>query len=142
MIPAKFTCDGENISPGMKIPEASDRIQTFVLIVDDPDAPGGTFVHWVVYNIPACKFEIEENMPKKERLIDGTLQGKNDFNKIGYDGPCPPRGSTHRYYFKLYGIDTHLNLPPGITKVQLEAVMKGHIVDESELMALYKCKKL
>ncbi|OGI00932.1 MAG: hypothetical protein A2Y25_02880 [Candidatus Melainabacteria bacterium GWF2_37_15] len=138
MIPKKYTCQGENISPGLKLPIMSDKAKTIALIMDDPDAPSGTFVHWVLYNMPAYNFEIDENFPKKEKLIDGTLQGKNDFDDIGYDGPCPPPGSTHRYYFKVYGVDKFLDLPAGATKKQLEAAMKGHIVEQAELIGLYR----
>ena len=141
MIPEKYTCEGQNISPEIKIPHSSDKVKSFALIVDDPDAPVGTFVHWVMYNIPAYKLEIKEGVAKLGKLPDGTLQGKNDFGKIGYDGPCPPPGSTHRYYFKLYGLDEFVQLQPGLTKAQLEAVIKGHIVDQAELIGLYKRKK-
>lgn len=141
MIPEKYTCEGQNISPKIKIPDASDKAKTFVLIMEDTDAPGGTFVHWVMYNMPAYKLEIKEGVTKLEKLTDGTMQGKNDYGKIGYDGPCPPPGSTHRYYFKLYGIDEFVQVPPGLTKDQLEAVIKGHIVDQAELIGLYKKKK-
>jgi len=138
IIPTKYTCDGENISPGLKFLRVSDRAKTFALIVDDPDAPGGTFVHWVVYNMPAHKFEIEENFPKEEKLTDGTLQGKNDFGKIGYGGPCPPSGHPHRYRFKAYGVDKYLDLQAGATKAELKSAMQGSIVDEAELIGMYK----
>lgn len=138
MIPQEFTCEGENISPELKFLKVSDRAKTFVLIMDDPDAPTGTFVHWVVYNMPANKLEIEKNFPKKEKLTDGTLQGKNDFGEIGYGGPCPPPGNAHRYYFKLYGVDRFLDLEAGATKAEVEEAMKGNIVDEGELIGLYK----
>lgn len=141
-IPEKYSCEGENVSPELKIPDASDSAKSFAIIVDDPDAPFGTFVHWVVYNMPAYKLEIEENFPKQPRMVDGTLQGKNDFNRIGYDGPCPPPGGTHRYCFKVYGLDEFLNLPPGATKAELEAAMKGHVVDQAELIGLYKKSSL
>ncbi len=140
MIPSKFTCDGENISPELKFPDVPDNAKTLAIIMDDPDAPSGTFVHWVLYNMPANKLEIEENFPKQEKHIDGTLQGKNDFNQIGYGGPCPPAGSTHRYYFKLYGLDKYLDLEAGASKVEVEAAIKGSIVAETELIGLYKRK--
>lgn len=141
MIPPKYTCEGENISPSFKIPDASDKIKSFTLIVDDPDAPSGTFVHWVLYNLPAYNLEIKENFPRHEKLVDGTMQGKNDFNNIGYDGPCPPKGSTHRYFFKLYGIDKFLELKSGATKKTVVEAMRGHIVEQTELIGLYKKSK-
>ena len=104
MIPAKYTCDGEDISPPLKWQPAHDGTQSIALICDDPDAPMGTFVHWVLFNLPADTSELQENFPDDETLPNGTRQGASDFGKTGYGGPCPPSG-THRYYFKIYALE-------------------------------------
>ena len=135
-IPKKFTCDGEDISPELSWDGAPEGTKTFALIKDDPDAPGKTWVHWVIFNIPGSATSLPENMPTDKELSDGSRQGTNDFRKIGYGGPCPP-GGTHRYYFKLYALDTELTLKPGALKQELLAAMKGHIVDEGQLMGTY-----
>lgn len=135
-IPKKFTCDGEDISPELSWDGAPEGTKTFALINDDPDAPGKTWVHWVLFNIPGSATSLPENMPTDKELSDGSRQGTNDFRKIGYGGPCPP-GGTHRYYFKLYAIDTELTLKPGALKQELLAAMKGHILDEGRLMGTY-----
>jgi hypothetical protein len=135
-IPKKFTCDGEDISPELSWGGAPEGTKTFALINDDPDAPGKTWVHWVIFNIPGSITSLPENMPTDKELSDGSRQGTNDFRKIGYGGPCPP-GGTHRYYFKLYALDTELTLKPGALKQELLAAMKGHILDEGQLMGTY-----
>jgi hypothetical protein len=137
MIPKQFTCDGPDVSPQLSWKEVPVGTQSFALIVDDPDAPAGTWVHWVVYNLPADTRELPEGVQKQEQLARGALQGRNDFRKIGYGGPCPPRGPSHRYYFKLYSLDAKLNLKVGATKADLERAMKGHVVGETELMGQY-----
>jgi Raf kinase inhibitor-like YbhB/YbcL family protein len=136
-IPKKFTCDGPDVSPQLSWKEAPAPTQSFALIMYDPDAPAGTWVHWVLYNLPANTRELPEGMEKQEQLATGALQGRNDFRKIGYGGPCPPPGTPHRYYFKLYALDTKLNLKAGATKPDLERAMKGHILGETELMGRY-----
>lgn len=136
MIPSKYTCDGEDISPPLKWESAPERVKSFALISDDPDAPVGVWVHWVIYNIPADTHELQENFPLDAELDNGTKQGKNDFGKIGYGGPCPP-GGTHRYYFKLYALDTVLDLQSGVTKADLLKAMEGHILEEAQLMGRY-----
>jgi len=128
-IPKKFTCLGEDVNPTLDIKDIPRGAQSLVLIVDDPDAPVGTWVHWVVYDIPVTDLI-------KENSIPGT-QGINDFNKINYGGPCPPSG-THRYFFKLYALDTKLNLAQGRTKTQIEKAMDGHILEKDELIGLFK----
>lgn len=133
----KFTCDGPDVSPQLSWKEAPAATQSFALIMYDPDAPAGTWVHWVLYNLPANTRELPEGMEKQEQLATGALQGRNDFRKIGYGGPCPPPGKPHRYYFKLYALDTKLNLKAGATKPDLERAMKGHILGETELMGRY-----
>ncbi len=135
-IPKKFTCDGEDISPELSWDGTPEGTKTFALINDDPDAPGKTWVHWVIFNIPGSATSLPENMPTDKELSDGSRQGTNDFRKIGYGGPCPP-GGTHRYYFKLYALDTELTLKPGALKQELLAAMKGHILDEGQLMGTY-----
>jgi Raf kinase inhibitor-like YbhB/YbcL family protein len=138
-IPAKYTCDNLDISPPLKWSKEPEDTETFALICDDPDAPGGTWVHWVIYNIPGTIHEFEENIPKDGPLINNALQGINDFGNTGYGGPCPP-GGTHRYYFKIYALDTVLGSQPGITKRDLLKIMDGHIIDQGQLMGRYKRK--
>ena len=137
MIPEKYTCDGMDISPQLAWTNVPDGTKNFALICDDPDAPMGTWVHWVIYDIPANTKELKENIPLQEKLDNGAKQGTNDFRKIGYGGPCPPRG-THRYYFKLYALDTTVNLEPGNTKAELLKAIEGHILAQGQLMGKYK----
>ena len=137
MIPAKYTCDGSDVSPPLEWSDPPGGTRSFAVIADDPDAPVGTWVHWVVYNIPPTVREFEENVPAMPQLEDGTIQGKTDFGRIGYGGPCPPSG-THRYYFKLYALDATLSLESGATKKQVEAAMEGHVLAEGRLMGTYK----
>lgn len=137
MIPKKFTCDGPDVSPKLTWTEAPAAAQSFALIMDDPDAPVGTWVHWLLYNLPSSTRELPEGVEKQERLASGAMQGRNDFRRIGYGGPCPPPGTPHRYYFKLYALDTKLNLKAGATNPELERAMKGHILGEAELMGRY-----
>ena len=139
MIPFRFTCDGEDASPGLTWSDPPKGTRSFALICDDPDAPMGTWVHWVVYNIPSDNRGLEESYPNDRKQPDGTLQGMTDFRKVGYGGPCPP-GGTHRYYFKLYALDTVLSLSPGATKKELLEAMKGHQLAEAQLMGRYKRK--
>jgi Raf kinase inhibitor-like YbhB/YbcL family protein len=136
-IPKKFTCDAQDVSPQLKWNEPLAKTRSFALIMDDPDAPAGTWVHWVLYDLPTEAKELPERVPRQEQLASGARQGRNDFGKIGYSGPCPPPGKPHRYFFKLYALDTKLNLKPGTTKADLERAMKGHILAQSELMGKY-----
>ncbi|HKC46982.1 MAG TPA: YbhB/YbcL family Raf kinase inhibitor-like protein [Gemmatimonadales bacterium] len=142
-IPEKFTCDGANVSPALTWSGAPPSTQTFVLIADDPDAPAGTWVHWVLFNLPAKTNALPENVARDEMLpaLGNAAQGRNDFKKFGYGGPCPPRGHPHRYFFKLYALDTSLGLHPGATKAQLEAAMQGHIVGSAQLVGTYARKR-
>lgn len=135
-IPKNYTCDGSDVSPPLSWVGAP-AAQSFALIVDDPDAPAGTWVHWVLYNAPGSAKQFSEGVKKDEQLSDGTLQGRNDFRKTGYNGPCPPPGKPHRYFFKLYALDTKLNLKPGATKAEVESAIKGHIVGQAELMGKF-----
>ncbi len=139
MIPTKYTCDGQNISPPLTWDSIPDGTKSLALISDDPDAPMGTWVHWVLFNMPPNTKELRENIPAKRILDNGAKQGITDFRKIGYGGPCPPSG-THRYYFKLYALDTEIHLDAGITKEQLLDAMEGHILAEGQLMGKYKRK--
>jgi len=137
MIPADYTCDGKNVSPPLSWSGIPEKAVTLALICDDPDAPVGTWVHWVLYNLPASAKELPAGVPPEEKLASGAVQGKNDFRKLGYGGPCPP-GGTHRYYFKLYALDKALDLKPGATKKELLKAMEGHTLAEGQLMGRYK----
>ncbi len=137
MIPKKHTCDAEDISPDLKWSGVPSGTQSLTLICDDPDAPVGTWVHWVLFNIPADATALPAGVPADATLKNGAHHGRNDFRKLGYGGPCPP-GGTHRYYFKLYALDTVLNLESGSTKAQLLAAIKGHILAEGQLMGKYR----
>ena len=131
-IPKQFTCDGENINPELRISGVSQNAKSVALIVDDPDAPRGTFTHWLLWNIGPQISSIAENS-----VPSGTVQGQNDAGRIGYIGPCPPSG-THRYFFKLYALDAALNLPSGAEKSSLEAEINAHLLGKAELIALYQ----
>jgi Raf kinase inhibitor-like YbhB/YbcL family protein len=137
-IPAKYSCVGKNISPALMWNEPPTGTQSFALIMDDPDAPGGTWVHWVLYNIKPDMRSLQEDLPITGKNIDpdAIFVGKNSGGKIGYDGPCPPSG-THRYYFKFYALDTLISLLPGATKDQLLKEMDGHILAQTELMGTF-----
>ena len=137
LIPSQYTCDGSNMSPSLKWSDPPDGTVSLVLISDDPDAPAGTWVHWVVYNIPPSVKGFPQNVPTAKILENGAIQGTTDFGKIGYGGPCPPSG-THRYYFKLYALDTMLNFDPGATKKQVVDAMKDHVLARGQLMGRYK----
>jgi len=137
-IPKQFTCSGEDRSPALDWKDAPAGTKTFALIVDDPDAPVGTWVHWVIFNIPAKVDGLGGGFEKKEQGPDGTRQGQNDFKKIGYNGPCPPPGKPHRYFFKLYALNGELSLQAGATKRDLERAMEGHILGQAEWMGRYQ----
>ena len=131
-IPAKFTCEGEDINPGLEIQDVPSGTQSLALIMDDPDAPMGTWVHWVVFDIPVISKIAENSIPGK--------QGRNNFSRKDYGGPCPPSG-THRYFFKLYALDKMLRLTEDISKGALEKAMQAHILEKAELVGLYKKEK-
>lgn len=137
-IPAKYACTGRNISPALSWTEPPAGTQSFALIVDDPDAPVGTWVHWVLFNIPAEASSLQEDLPVTGKNVDpnAIFVGTNSSGRIGYDGPCPPSG-THRYYFKLYALDTTISLLPGATKEQLLREMDGHVLAQGELMGTF-----
>jgi hypothetical protein len=130
-IPTKYTCDGSNISPQLDWTDVPQGTQSLVLIADDPDAPAGTWVHWVLYDLPA-------NLTSLPEGTSGTgTAGTNSFKKRTYGGPCPPKGSPHRYYFKLYALDTTLGLPEGASKAEVEKALRGHILAQGQLMGKY-----
>lgn len=131
-IPRQYTCDGSNVNPPLTIENVPPSTESMAMIVDDPDAPGKTWVHWVVWNMPASTSEISENSVPKD-----AAQGINDFGNNSYGGPCPPSG-THRYFFKLYALDIMLQLGSRSTKSDLEGAMRGHIVGQTELIGLYR----
>jgi hypothetical protein len=137
-IPRAFTCDGEDRSPALEWSDAPAGTKTFALIVDDPDAPVGTWVHWVIYNIPGTARALAGAVEKKEQLADGSRQGRNDFHKTGYDGPCPPPGKAHRYFFKLYALSAELTLAPGAKKYELESAMGPSVLAQAEWMGRYQ----
>ena len=136
-IPDRHTCEGEDLSPPLHwgVPPAATK--SFVMIADDPDAPGGTWVHWVIYNLSLDLRGLPEGIPAKDHWLDGALQGLTDFKRVGYGGPCPPQGKPHRYYFKLYALDAVLNLKPRATKGQVLEACKGHVLAEASLMGRF-----
>lgn len=137
-IPLKFTCDGAESSPQLAWSEPPAGTKSFVLIVADPDAPHRTFVHWVLYDLPAETRALSEGLPGLGQFTNGSRQGRNDAGSLGYAGPCPPRNSTHHYHFTLYALDAKLNLPVGATQAQVETAMQGHILARGELIGLYR----
>ena len=139
-IPEVHTCNGADISPPLEWSELPAETKSVVLICDDPDAPRATWVHWVVYDMPPTCRALPQGVEKTTTLTIGGEQGKNDFQKIGYDGPCPP-GGTHRYFFKVYALDKRLDLPAGKTKREVEKAMKGHILAQGEVIGTYSKKQ-
>lgn len=138
-IPALYTCEGKDLSPPLAWTNPPAGTQSLALIADDPDAPGKTWVHWVLYNLPASRRELEEGFPASPELEDGIRQGMTDFGRTGYGGPCPPSG-VHRYFFKLYALDAVLSLKPSAAKRQLESAMEGHVLGQAQLMGTYRRK--
>ncbi len=136
-IPKKFTCSGADVSPELSWAAPPAGAESVALIVDDPDAPVGTWNHWLLYNLPLSVHELPENQPRTADLASGALQGKNDFGKIGYNGPCPPPGKPHRYFFRLYALDTKLDLKSGADRHTLDQAIKGHVIGEGELMGTF-----
>jgi len=137
-IPKKYTCEAADVSPALEWSGAPARSTSFALIVDDPDAPMGTWVHWVLWNLPASAQSLPDSVPKREQLDDGARQGRNDFRKTGYNGPCPPPGKTHRYFFRLYALDEKLDLAPTATRQDLDGAMNGHIVGRAEYTGTFR----
>ena len=141
-IPRKHTCDGEDVSPALEWSGLPPKTLSLALIMDDPDAPPGTWVHWVLYGLPPGLQGLAEGVPKTEGLPNGAKHGLcwgvDEFDRVGYYGPCPPPGKPHRYFFKLYALDKDIGLPPRATKPKLLESMKGHILAEAEIVGLYK----
>ena len=139
-IPPKYTCDGADLSPPLRWSDPPTKTKGFALIADDPDAPVGTWVHWVIYGLAATLRELPEGVPTQDTVPGIGTQGVNDFRKVGYGGPCPPRGPAHRYFFKLYALDIELTLPLRKTKQDLLKAIDGHVLGRAELMGWYMRK--
>jgi Raf kinase inhibitor-like YbhB/YbcL family protein len=137
MIPRRYTCDGEDISPPLSWRGVPPGAESLALIADDPDAPRKTWVHWVAYNLPAANGGLPENVPPEKTIVGGGRQGTSDFGRVGYGGPCPPSG-IHRYFFRLYALDAELGLAPGATKEELLQAMAGHVLGEAQVMGRYR----
>jgi Raf kinase inhibitor-like YbhB/YbcL family protein len=138
LIPMRFSCHGENVSPQLSWSNPPAGVRSFALIVEDPDAPAGTWTHWVLFNLPAQARAMGENTPRQDELPNGGLQGKNSFGNVGYGGPCPPAGKAHRYFFRLYALDIVLDLQAGAEKSEVLAAMKGHVLGEAQLMGRFQ----
>src|SRR5262245_46750306 len=139
-IPVEYTCDGSDSSPAVKWGSVPANTKSLALICDDPDAPGGTFVHWVIYGIPPGENQLARAVPSSPTLGNGARQGKNGFGTVGYRGPCPPRGGPHRYFFRIYALDTTLDEPAGAARATIDRAMKGHVIGEGHLMGTYQRK--
>jgi Raf kinase inhibitor-like YbhB/YbcL family protein len=139
-IPSVYSCEGEDISPPLAWSGGPVERRSLALVCDDPDAPRGTWDHWVLYNLPGQAAELAENVPKVPELPSGARHGRNSWGKLGYGGPCPPPGKPHRYFFRLYALDIMLNLAPGASKAELERAMTGHILGQGTLMGTYQRK--
>jgi Raf kinase inhibitor-like YbhB/YbcL family protein len=143
-IPEKFSCDGQDYSPALDWENAPQGTKSFALICDDPDAPVGIWIHWVIYNLPASLSGLPENVDKKQKVLSenlqGAIQGINSWNRLGYGGPCPPGGSPHRYFFKLYALDIQIT-KEGLDKKGLLSAMEGHILGETQLMGRYQRRR-
>lgn len=137
-IPTKYTCGGENVSPPLSWAGAPPETKSLALIFDDPDAPRGTFSHWVLYGIPPDTRELSEDYATSAKAQRRAVAGRNDLGRDGYGGPCPPRGETHRYYFRLYALDAPLDLSAGATRAQVLDRMRAHVLAQAELMGRYK----
>jgi Raf kinase inhibitor-like YbhB/YbcL family protein len=137
-LPLECSCDGANRSPELAWSEIPVDTRTFALVCDDPDAPRRTWVHWVLFNLPADAVELSAGVPHAAELKSGARQGVNDSGDVGYAGPCPPRGAPHRYFFRLYALDCALNLPPGVKRSDLDQAIAGHVIAEATLMGTYQ----
>jgi Raf kinase inhibitor-like YbhB/YbcL family protein len=136
-IPTRFTCSGANISPALSWTQGPPLTESFVLIVDDPDAPAGTWVHWVVYNLPVSARQLPEHVPPGDAVSGGGKQGLNDFSQNGYGGPCPPPGRPHRYFFRLYALNTILDLHTPVHRADVDVAMKGHVLAQAQWMGTF-----
>lgn len=137
-IPRRYTCDGENLSPPLSWVPLPGDTKSVALIVDDPDAPSGVFTHWVLFNLPPDVTELPEGLPGRDKLENGALQGQNGFQKTGYGGPCPPKGSPHHYYFTVYALDSVVNVQAGASKIELLDAMSGHVLGRGRLVGVYE----
>jgi hypothetical protein len=137
-IPKRFTCEAADVSPALAWGDPPAGTQSFAIIEDDPDAPSGTFVHWLVYDLPAAYRRLPEALSGNDQMAGGGRQGTNDFSRTGYSGPCPPPGKPHRYFIRLYALDGKLNLRPAATRKELDSAMQGHILGQAELMGRFK----
>jgi Raf kinase inhibitor-like YbhB/YbcL family protein len=137
-IPKKFTCDGADVSPELQLAAPPPGTQSLALIADDPDAPVGTWVHWVLFDLPPETKALPEGVAKVDQPPTGGRQGRNDFRKVGYGGPCPPPGKPHRYFFRVYALDAKVSLKPGASRQELDHAMRGHILGTGELMGKYQ----
>jgi Raf kinase inhibitor-like YbhB/YbcL family protein len=137
-IPAKYTCDAKDVSPPLEWSGAPAQAKSLVLLVNDPDAPVGDWVHWVLYDLPASEHSLPEDLAKGQYVLNGARQGLNDFRHLGYGGPCPPPGKPHRYFFRIYALDRLLDLKPGLTRKEIEAAMQGHVLAEGLLIGTYQ----
>ncbi len=138
-IPSEYTCDGRDVSPPLSWSGAPDGTRSYALIVEDPDAPRGTFIHWVAFNVPPDVHGFDAEVEREGKLSNGAMQGTNGFGNVGYGGPCPPSG-THRYFFRIYALDTTLDLQPGARSDEVQSAMQGHVLAEGELMGTYSRK--
>ncbi|SPE22179.1 YbhB YbcL family protein [Acidobacteriia bacterium SbA2] len=137
-IPKRFTCEAADVSPALAWSDPPAGTQSFAIIEDDPDAPSGTFVHWLVYDLPAGYRRLPEALPGSDQMAGGGRQGTNDFSRTGYSGPCPPPGKPHRYFIRLYALDAKLDLRPAAARRELDSAMQGHILAQAELMGRFK----
>lgn len=137
-IPSEFTCDGAGISPALEWTDPPAGTESFALIADDPDAPRGTWVHWVVYDLPASERSLPQGVQPRATLPSGARQGLNDFGRIGYGGPCPPPGAPHRYYFRLFALGTRVTLRPRASRAALELAMRGHVLAAADVFGRYQ----
>lgn len=137
-IPKKYSCQGPDVSPPLSFHEVPPETQSLVLICEDPDAPLGVFTHWVIYNIPPRMSGLPEGLPKDDEVLGGAFQGRNGFGKVGYDGPCPPTGKYHRYFFRLYALDSKIELQPRLSKTTVLRRIEGHVIAKAELMGRFR----
>jgi Raf kinase inhibitor-like YbhB/YbcL family protein len=136
-IPPEYTCDGVDHSPPLAWEPPPSGTRSLALVVEDPDATKGTFVHWVLFNLPIERRSLDAGIPTDAELFQGAVQGKNDYGRIGYGGPCPPAGPAHRFSFRLYALDQPLHVSAGASRAEVDAAMQGHVVGETELMGRY-----
>lgn len=136
-IPGKYTCSGEDVSPALSWSGEPSDTKSFALVVEDPDAPSGAFTHWLVYDLPAGAHQLPENVSKSEELRGGGRQGRNDFRRVGYSGPCPPPGRPHRYFFKIFALNSTFNLPAGASRREVESALHGRVLAQAELMGKF-----